>query len=415
MSIRKQIFSYTGINILNSSIPFLLLPILTAYLHPSDYGFLSLIQLLMALSLPIVLMNTHSLLTIEYANLSYPQFQQLVSTIIWIPLFGFILLEIFFFLFKTNIILLFHIPEEYIFYIPLFVLFQVIPTIVPIVFQAKKEPLNFGKYKIPMTITNLLLSLFLVVILNMGWEGRLWGIVSAFLLFTGIGIIVLYRIQLLRFTFDKTLLVSSLNFGLPLIPHSLAGVFLTMSDRIFLANMLGTESVGIYSVAFQISSIITIIMTSINQAWAPNLFEKLNDHPSLESKIKIVKKIYKILGLMTITTFIFVLSVPLLYYLFIDNKYSDGQTISILIAIAFLIQGYYFMMTNFIFYAKKTELLSMITVFSVFMIFILNYYFISLFGIYGSAYAMIMGWSLFFSITLITANRVYPMPWKLHK
>jgi O-antigen/teichoic acid export membrane protein len=62
MSLRKQILSYSGVNIINASVPFLLLPILTSYLSPSDYGILSLVQLLMALAFPIVL-NAQSLIT----------------------------------------------------------------------------------------------------------------------------------------------------------------------------------------------------------------------------------------------------------------------------------------------------------------------------------------------------------------
>lgn len=409
----KQIFSYSIVNIINAAVPFLLLPILTTYLAPNEYGLLSLIQLLMVISLPILLMNTAGLLTIEYSRLSFDKFQTLLSTLFWIPIVGFILLECIFFYLEEFIVKYFHIPSDYIFLIPLFVLVQAIPTIVPIIFQAKKQPLNFGKYKISLTIVNLLLSLLFVVVFNYSWEGRLWGIIGAFSVFSLIGIVILIKLNLLRFKFDLGFLKEALHFGIPLIPHSIAGVFLAMSDRVFLANMLGNDAVGIYSVAFQVASAVAIIMTSINQAWAPTLFEKLNNNPTLENKRKIVKETYKIMLGMVLVTTIFILSSSLIFQLFINEAFSSAVELSQLIAVAFLFQGFYFMITNYIFFSKKTYFLSYITLLSVIIIFIANYFLIPEFGIYGAAYAMLISWIIFFIITWIVSNKIYKMPWRL--
>lgn len=61
----------------------------------------------------------------------------------------------------------------------------------------------------------------------------------------------------------------------------------------------------VYSVAFQIASAVTIVLSSINQAWAPNLFEKLNNNPTQEDKKDIVKTTYKIMGVMDYIEFYF--------------------------------------------------------------------------------------------------------------
>ena len=413
MTLKTQILSYASINILNASVPFLLLPILTKYLSPSDYGLLSLIQLLMLASLPIILMNTHALLTIEYSKVSTERFQALLSTIIWIPIVSFIFLELIFFIFNSSIIKYFHIPMEYLYLIPLFVLFQAIPTIVPIVFQAKRDPLNFGKYKITMTLMNITLSLLFILYFAYGWEGRLYGIILSLILFTFIGLIVLYRINLLVFKVELTLLKSALQFGVPLIPHSIAGILLSMSDRVFLVNMLGEDAVGVYSVAFQIASAITIIMTSINQAWAPNLYEKLNRNPTHKEKIKIIKTTYKIMTLMILITLIFLAIIPFLYNIFINNTYYEGKTLSRFIVVAFLFQGFYFMVTNYIFYSKKTKILSYITLTAVFLVWLLSYFLMPIYGVLASAYIILIIWLFQFLVTFYISNHIYSMPWTL--
>ena len=413
INLKSQIFSYSLINVLNASIPFILLPILTTYLSPSDYGTLSLFQLLMLISTPIILMNTQGLLTIEYSQLSFTEFQNLVSSIVLISIFGFLFLEVLFFIFERYILYYFHVPQEYLYFIPLFILLQAIPIIIPIIFQAKKEPINFGKYKISMSIVNISLTLLFVLVFSYGWEGRLFGIVGSFGLFTLIGFIILIKLKLLKLKICIVSIKKSLAFGVPLIPHSIAGVFLIMSDRVFLVNMLSESSVGIYSVAFQISSVVTILFGSINQAWAPNLFEKLNQNPSMIEKKEIVKTTYKIMLLMFGITVISLFVLPYIFDIFIDESYSEGKYIMDYIIIAFLFQGFYYMVTNYIFYSKKTHLLSYITFSTLIIVFISNFILIGLYGIIGAAYTMIIIWILFFFVTWLVSNRVYPMPWRL--
>ena len=43
----KNIFIYTSSNILKSTLPFLLLPVLTRYLSPADYGIIATFEVLL--------------------------------------------------------------------------------------------------------------------------------------------------------------------------------------------------------------------------------------------------------------------------------------------------------------------------------------------------------------------------------
>jgi len=81
--------------------------------------------------------------------------------------------------------------------------------------------------------------------------------------------------------------------------------------------------------------------------------------------------------------------------------------------VAFLFQGFYFMVTNYIFYSKKTYVLSIITITSVIFISILNYFLILKIGILGSAYAMLSIWIFQFLIVFCFSNKIYPMPWRI--
>jgi O-antigen/teichoic acid export membrane protein len=412
MNLKKQILSYSAANIINASVPFLLLPILTEYLSPSDYGILSLVQLLMALTFPIVL-NAQSLITIEYSNLSFNKFQKLISSILFFAFLGFVVLELSFYLLSDYIYEYFFLPDRLLFFIPVFLLFQVIPMLIPFVFQAKKQPFNFGKFKISLTIVNIGLSLFFVTYLNYGWEGRLWGIVGSFALFNLTGLYMLKKIDLLFFTVDKDSIMQVFRYGIPLIPHAIAAVLISGSSRFFLADILGIKEVGVFAVSFQVASSIFIIMSSINLAWSPHLFEKLNKTPTMDVKLKLIKQTYQIMLFMIIVVLVFLVFSQFIFHFLIDESYHSGLLLSRILAIGFLFQGFYFMFTNYIFYSKKTKYLSFITLFSSIIVVLSNLYFINLIGILGAAYALVISYMVLCLLTAYFANKLVPMPWFL--
>lgn len=412
MNLRKQILSYSGVNIINASVPFLLLPILTEYLSPSDYGILSLVQLLMALAFPIVL-NAQSLITIEYSNLSINKFKKLISSILFFAFAGFIVLELGFYLLSDYIYEYFFLPDRLLLFIPVFLLFQVIPMLIPFIFQAKKQPFNFGKFKISLTIFNIGLSLFFVMYLNYGWEGRLWGIVGSFAVFNLIGLYLLMKIDLLSFNLDKDSIMQVFRYGIPLIPHAIAAVLISGSSRFFLADIMGVKEVGVFAVSFQVASSIYIIMSSINLAWSPHLFERLNKIPTMDIKLKIIKQSYQIMLFMIIIVVVFLVFSQFIFHVFIDESYHSGLLVSRILAIGFLFQGFYFMFTNYIFYSKKTKYLSFITLFSSIIVVLSNFYFINLIGVLGAAYALVISYMALCLLTAYFANKLVPMPWLL--
>ena len=56
-SLGKSIFVYTLSNLFSSALPFILLPFLTHYLSPKDYGILSNLTGFLAIVMPLVGIN----------------------------------------------------------------------------------------------------------------------------------------------------------------------------------------------------------------------------------------------------------------------------------------------------------------------------------------------------------------------
>ncbi|MDA9882108.1 hypothetical protein N9C33_04855, partial [Crocinitomicaceae bacterium] len=66
INIVKSMGIYTISNVLNASIPFLLLPVLTRYLDPSDYGVLSNFNAIANFMVPLVGINLMASVQVQY-------------------------------------------------------------------------------------------------------------------------------------------------------------------------------------------------------------------------------------------------------------------------------------------------------------------------------------------------------------
>ena len=55
----------------------------------------------------------------------------------------------------------------------------------------------------------------------------------------------------------------ALGFNIPLIPHFLSQTVLNHSDRIMIKSMVGKEAAGLYTLAYNISMIMTLVNTSV--------------------------------------------------------------------------------------------------------------------------------------------------------
>src|SRR5574337_1710961 len=87
MKLLKTFSLYTFVGFLNAGIGFLILPVLTHYLSPTDYGIISLMNTYVQILMPLVGLSTASLVSVEYYNkkLSPGQFGQLFSSVRAIP------------------------------------------------------------------------------------------------------------------------------------------------------------------------------------------------------------------------------------------------------------------------------------------------------------------------------------------
>jgi O-antigen/teichoic acid export membrane protein len=61
----------------------------------------------------------------------------------------------------------------------------------------------------------------------------------------------------------------SLAYGLPILPHSLAGVLILTTDRTLIAGHVGLDAAGVYTLAVNLASAVFIVAQGMQGAWLP--------------------------------------------------------------------------------------------------------------------------------------------------
>lgn len=279
---------YAMVAMVQRGLNFLLLPLYTAFLSPTDYGVVGLITGTGALLSAFYTLSLHGAGTVYTA-----EFKD--SPPLLAKLWGNILFVVFFHSLAWTILLSMTYP---------WVLSHVLPGIgfwplMAIGFitffsnsiyglwqsylQALQEGKSLGLNNTLFFVINLLLTLFFVVVIQKGALGFLIAQAIANALFA---VYALWRwLPHLDLKLDLSLLKKCLVYSLPLIPHNLSSWIGNSLDRFFLNGMVATAAVGVYNVAFQWTSVLSIICFGVNQAYVPWYLEQIKDVENGISKI----------------------------------------------------------------------------------------------------------------------------------
>jgi len=412
----KKIFKsftiYTGANFANQAIPFLLLPILTRSLTPYDYGILATFMAMLGIINIIASMGSTDAVIRGYFDKEKVgfNFSQFIFNTTFINFIVFLVLIIIIFFLKKFISEKLLIPSNWLFSLPVIGFCTAIYTIPFKLFVIKQKPLPYAILEVSSTLIEIILSIFFVVILGLNWQGRVLGVIINRILFFIIGFYILIKYYLLNFSLNFNYIKNILSYGIPVVIHSLGFTAVSAIDRFFLNRLVGLSTTGVYSVGYSISSIIGFIVGAFNLAWSPILYEKLGQVTESLKK-KLVKFTYLYFILIFIIASLLILIVPCFLKFFVGEKFHGASQFISWIALGFAIHGMYTMVVGYIFYEKKTYLLSIIAIITILLNIIFNYTLIKLNGAIGAAQATFLTFLSRFLLVWYFSNKIYPMPW----
>ena len=410
MHVLKNSLIYLGSSILNKMIPFFLLPIMTKYLSPEEYGRLSIYLIMITFYTAFIGMNIHINVSKNFFKFSKNKLSIMIGNILSILFvsFGFyLLLTILLSFFYKNI---FSIPSAWLITIPFLSMMMMVNNINTTILRNEGKAYLFGIFEISNTAVTMTVTILTLLYLDYGWHAQPVGMLVSYSLFFVIALLYMKNRGYIRWQIDKTKIRSILGISLPLIPHVIGGAVIAMSDRVFIERMVGLDAVGIYSVGYMFGMVVMLFTDAFIKAWSPWFYKNLAN-PTLEKKKKIVKYTYLyILGIFVLALAIATAGKFILPY-FVDKKFYEAGEYILWISLGYAIFGVYQIFFPYLVHIGKTSFLAISTVTAAITNLVLNYFFIASYGAIGAAYATIFAFLISAFLVFCYQKNKFFMPW----
>lgn len=410
MSLSRSFIIYVMSSVLASALPLALLPLMTRYLSVEEYGIVATMTTLIAFFMPPLTWGVPGIVSVEHGHLDPASFRRFVSTALSIPLVSLMLMSLVATVAAPWVAPLLQIPAPWFAAIPLIAGLAVLPQVLSAILRMSNQPISFGMVEVGQALATVLLSYAFVVALNGHWQGRMWAYACASGLASLGALFWLGRHGYLRKLAGAEVLREVFRFGLGLLPHDFGNQAIRLADRLFLVALVGLSGAGQYAVAAQVTAVVMVLLSAFNRAWAPYLFPRLRD-PSAETKRQLVRMSYGVVAGFLGFFVVFNLLIPVAFRWFIDPKFHEAIEYVPWLTIGYFFTSVYMTFIDYIFFVKKTYLLSMVTTLNMSLNLCLNYLLISAFGTIGAAYAFAITMFVVMLVAFWLSNKVHPMPW----
>jgi O-antigen/teichoic acid export membrane protein len=401
---------YTFSNFAVAGVPFLLMPILTRTLSPEAYGSVAMFSVVVSLLAVCVGLNVHGAVMVRFFDRGAFCMADYVTSCLLILAASTAVVGIGVFLFADLIERATALPLPWLLVAALVAAFQFVVQTQLVLWQASKQPRKYGILRVGQAGSDGLVSVVLVVVLALSWEGRLAGMAVAWGLAAAAALWLMAREGWVARAPSVACARDALRYGVPLLPHALGALLLGMADRFLVTNLMDVGSTGVYVVAVQIGMVLGIAADAFNRAFAPWLMETLQQ-ASQERKLQIVQYTYFYFGAILTGAAVGTVLAPYLLGVLVGPRYQAVAPIVGYILFGNAFMGMYYMVTNYVFIARRTELLSGLSLVVGAATTALNWYLITHRGITGAAQAFMVGQALLFIGTWLVANHCYQMPW----
>lgn len=178
----------------------------------------------------------------------------------------------------------------------------------------------------------------------------------------------------------------ALSFNIPLIPHYLSNYILNQSDRLMIGKLVGNAQAAYYSVAYTISSVILLVMNSVNNSLTPYIYKSIDSKKDKQIK-NVANLLVMLIACLCVGTMAFA---PEVIYVFAGERYLDAIYVIPPVSLSVLFIFIYSLFSTIEYYYQRTKLISAATCICAGLNLILNFVFIKIYGYYAAGYTTLV-------------------------
>ncbi|MBE6876497.1 MAG: hypothetical protein E7496_07210 [Ruminococcus sp.] len=322
MSREKELVKNTIILSIGRFIPqlisFITIPILTAKLTKTEYGYYDLIATLVMLVIPIATLQIQSAAFRFLIDCRGDKERSagIISTIWTVTIPITLLVSFFMPLFFRNVSAAVKI---------LIAVYFLIDTIYLTAGQIVRGLGHNREYAIASVCLSVVNMAGLVLSVQVAEKGLLGVIASMAAANFAASLYLFLSGKLYQFVkkhyFSADLLKEMLAFSWPMIPNNLSTWVLKLSDRLVITFFLGVEANAVYAVANKIPNVLSVAQAIMVMAWQENASMAVNDKNAEQYYTKMLKTYYNfIFGF----TAVLIAGMPVLFKILIKGDYDEA-------------------------------------------------------------------------------------------
>ncbi|MHA2366667.1 MAG: lipopolysaccharide biosynthesis protein, partial [Candidatus Hodarchaeales archaeon] len=385
--------NYFFVNVATIGLSIITIPIFTRLYSQEDYGIISLYTAYLAIIVPIMTLNASSAVGRYYYEETEDFNEFLGTTIILVgSIFAIsVMITVLFFDTISNIINL----------TDLLLGLMLVSAVFTIIGQIYFQVLIPQKRSKEVSIINVTSAYFttgiaIILVISLEKNKYLGQIFASLLVRLVISVYFIYKLyQITKLTVSKKHLKYILAYSVPELPYILSSNIIAQFDRIMIGDYEDTSAVGIYSIGYNIASLLMMVIAAINTAIAPDFYKFYNQN-QISRLDRLTKRVFSIIvigatGLILFTDEIF--------RILVDKKFHDGKEVVSIVVFGLIFYAMFTIYVKYITYTKKTIYLAIIMLTSGISNVLLNVMFIPKYGYIAAAYTTAISYFILFFLS----------------
>ncbi|HMO61356.1 MAG TPA: oligosaccharide flippase family protein [Ferruginibacter sp.] len=400
----KTVAIYTFANFFNKGISFLLLFYFATVLTEADFGLLSLFSNSILLLMPFVSLGILQSVNAEYFRQDKKEFSNLFSSTLLLPVVVAAAAILLLLAFKQPLQQRYAFPSVMIGIIPVITLFTFLNEHLINMVRNNNDPVKYLVVNIGRLATEIVLAVFFISALEMGWLGRVLGMFVSLLLVAVYAIIYFRERQYLSGSIRKKYIRSELVYSIPIIVMQ-AAVFCMGSSAAYFIDYFTHDlsAVGIFSIAATFASVILVLCTALLQYVYPKVYSILAQNNINYSALRRLMIWYA--GVMLTGTAAVIAAAPVAYSIMLKPAYNTGLSYYWLVCIGYFFWSLSYLLYAFMLYRKQKRKILLASVISIILSLASHYFFVKQAGSFGAAFSIAIVYAAVFCITLIFVRK----------
>ena len=397
----KNFSIYFVFSVLTSILPIALMPVLTKYMTPEDYGLYSIYAMLVMFFGVFYRFELNQALKREFVS-DGSDFCFYIGTAFVFSLF--LLVPFFILIFLVNLFVddVFGIESIWFFLIVPLVFFKTQILNLHHLWQIGGRSFLFGLWGFLSNFSMYMLSIIFLVFFDLGWVARVYGEWLVCLFSFVIAFFFLKKHFRISLFFEMRLLKKMLVFSLPLIPGAIISYMMIASDRFFIAELVSTHELGLYSIAVQFSFSLAIVFSAIFPVWESYIYNQM-ECVDVSSFNRLILVLIGVLFVGILCVYVLVYMISKLMPFLVDSSFLGADLYLLPCLCAVLSAGIYRLTHAVLVFMRRTKEVLLIGLLMLCMNLVMMYFFISSMGASGAGYALAIAFCFGGGMNMLTA------------